>query len=249
RMIDVTDKFNPLEIGMYANSSIESVAQSAYNNVVLIGNYAYVPVDYCGLDVVDISTPVMTNVNWINPWGCTTTNWDGCAGHTNQIVNVGDSLLFISGGDSEILVYDISDKANPVRIGEKIVLNNLEVSWGIDVHNQYIATAMVDNPFGIPYDSDWGGLQLWEWNETLLNNEEMRKGELVIFPNPADNKIFISNLTQGSFVMICDYSGRKIYEGIMEDDYINVFDFQSGLYFCTVYNGNELPQTCKFIIE
>lgn len=234
RMIDVTDKFNPVEIGMYANTSIEATAQSAYNNVVIIGNYAYVPVDYCGLDIIDISSPVMTNVNWINPWNCTTTNWDGRPGHTNQIVNVGDSLLFLTGGDSEILVYDITDKANPVLVGEHVVPLNNEVSWGIDVSDQTVVIAMVDNPFGVPYDSDWGGIQIFEWNAEVLSlPENANENRLVIYPNPTTEQIYIQSESEFFEVIIYNSLG-EISMQTFNSKNVDVSLLEPGVYFISV---------------
>lgn len=247
RMIDVSDKFNPAEIGMYANASIESTAQSAYNNVVLIDNYAYVPVDYCGLDVVDISSPTMTNVNWINPWGCTTTNWDGCEGHTNQLVNVGDSLLFVSGGDSEILVYDISDKANPVLKGEHINILDMEVTWGIDVKQNLIATAMVDNPIGVPYDSDWGGIQLFEWNQSYLNQNTYQQNEISIFPIPSDDVVTLAGLIPQDEIMIHSLSGKLICRNTMSTNQA-AFTLSSGVYLISVFRNGEQILIQKAVI-
>ncbi len=41
RMIDVSDKLNPVEVGKYVNPVMDSVAGIAYNNVVLVDHYAY----------------------------------------------------------------------------------------------------------------------------------------------------------------------------------------------------------------
>lgn len=49
RMIDISDKENPVEIGKYVNMGIEDIAQSAYNNIVIVDHYAYIAVDMCGL--------------------------------------------------------------------------------------------------------------------------------------------------------------------------------------------------------
>lgn len=247
RMIDVTDKFNPVEIGMYANTTIEATAQSAYNNVVIIGDYAYVPVDYCGLDIIDISSPVMTNVNWINPWNCTTTNWDGRPGHTNQIVNVGDSLLFLTGGDSEILVYDITVKANPVLVGGFVVLLNNEVSWGIDIRNQTVVTAMVDNPFGVPYDSDWGGIQIFEWNAEVSNvPENADENHSLIYPNPASTEIFITTESEESEVIIYNSLG-DISLRVFNSKNIDVSILGAGIYFVKVVSDGQASGTVLII--
>lgn len=249
RMLDVTDKFNPVEIGMYANAAIESTAQSAYNNVVLLNDYAYVPVDYCGLIVVDISSPLMQDVAWINPWNCNTINWDGNAGHSNQLVLIGDSLLFMSGGDSEILVFDISLPSDPILFGEYVYPFNMEVAWGLDVRNHQVVAAMVDNPFGVPYDSDWGGIQLFEWNEGYLTILQKDSNGINIFPNPASDKIYLSGMAENDWIIISDVSGKIIAQftpGITE---ISCENLSSGLYFISVVSNDQTKQIFRVLIE
>ena len=109
----MSDPSNMTETGMYMNWDLYDVAAPAYNNVAVIGDYAYVPVDYCGLDVVYLAGDTMSNAFWFNPWECTELNWDGAPGHANEVRVVGDSLLFISGGDSEVLVFDVTGPFHP----------------------------------------------------------------------------------------------------------------------------------------
>tara|TARA_R110001592_G_C13095444_1_gene743753 strand:- start:645 stop:1604 length:960 start_codon:yes stop_codon:yes gene_type:complete len=100
RIIDVSDKYNTVQVAQYINTSITSVAAPAYNNVRVKGNYAFVTVDYCGLDVIDISdVNNIQSVNWYNPWNCVGASWFGSIGHANELILTNnDSVLFMTGG-------------------------------------------------------------------------------------------------------------------------------------------------------
>lgn len=114
RIIDVTDKNNPIEIGKYINNKIDSTGAVYCNHVYQIGNYAYCAMDFCGIETVDVSDPLsITNVDWINPWNCLNQpfpfgTWNGSDGHCNEIAfSAQQNILFFSGGDTEILALSI----------------------------------------------------------------------------------------------------------------------------------------------
>jgi hypothetical protein len=68
RVVDVSDKKRPREIGRYINTRMLG-KQQAYNNVVLEWPTAYVALDYCGLEVLDVRDPTaIRQVGWWNPW-------------------------------------------------------------------------------------------------------------------------------------------------------------------------------------
>jgi hypothetical protein len=70
RVIDVSNKRRPREIGRYINQALPGKPQ-AYNNVILEGSRAYVALDYCGLEILDISDPKnIRQLGWWNPWEC-----------------------------------------------------------------------------------------------------------------------------------------------------------------------------------
>lgn len=56
RTINVFDKSSPFESGRYSNPELNGKPR-AYNNVIVDGSYAYVTVDYCGLEVLNVSEP------------------------------------------------------------------------------------------------------------------------------------------------------------------------------------------------
>lgn len=194
RVIDVSDKLNPVETGRYRNTSIESAAHLAYNAVVLTGNYAYCTVDYCGLDVVNISSPAaMTTHSWYNPWNCDDMNWSGRPGHSNQLVKVrNDSILLASAGDSEILVFGIAPPGSLDTLGKYAVLQDSIACWGIDAWGNKIATGTLDVPIPTPYVSVHGGVQLYAWNLLAGTEPVLYTDGIHPFPNPAQDILYLS---------------------------------------------------------
>lgn len=230
RIVNATDKQNPVEIAKYVNESLDSIAQPAYNNVLLVEDYAYVPVDYCGLDVVYISDTAMMNVNWLDPWGCEGANWNGRPGHTNEIERVGDNLVFVSAGDSELLAYDISDRENPVRIGEYIFEFDSVATWGLTANDQYVILALVNNSvFQQPYYSDVGGIMVLEWN-AILDVENIEEISLNIFPNPASQIVTIESPEQ-HIMSIYNVAGGIVHQELVNGKTnIDVSRWSKGVY-------------------
>jgi hypothetical protein len=235
RVIDVIDKENPVEVGHYINPTLDATAQPAYNNVVLVDNYAYVTVDYCGVDIVDISDPENpVNAGWVNPWNCNTTNWDGRPGHTNELKTwANNSILFVSGGDTEILAYDITDRTNPVELGSYFTLLDSMVAWGIDIKENYAVLSQVDNPFGQPYDSDWGGIRIlhWDGGVTGISPRNLsHNSQVEIYPNPASDFLNVRN--KGNEILtykLVDNTGRLIKSGDAKVQ-IDVGELAQGFY-------------------
>jgi len=240
RIVDATDKQNPIEIAKYVNEPLDLIAQPAYNNVLLVDDYAYIPVDYCGLDVVDISDTAMSTVNWLDPWGCEGANWNGRPGHTNEIERVGEDLIFVSGGDSELLAFDISDRANPVRIGEYIFELDSVVSWGLTANDQYVVLALVNNSiFQQPYYSDVGGIMILEWN-AILGVQEQEQPNFNLYPNPVEDYFTID--IEGDYEMwVTDITGRTITDRKVRDKAsFPTQNWPKGIYAVTVLNEKGL---------
>lgn len=221
RVVDVTNKTNPLEVYKYINNSLNSQAAAAYNDIAIKGNYAFVSVDYCGLEVLDISSIPFTSVQWINPWGCTKSNWSGADLHTNEVLlSNNDSLLFVTAGQSELFVYDVTNSSNITKIGEFVNLNDTLATHGLDVFNNKVILSFIHTPFHIPpftpFFADPGGLKLLDLNISTLtssfididNNEETT----LIFPNPNNgDNINIKSKSLITKIIITDALGKSLY--------------------------------------
>ncbi|HPR29958.1 MAG TPA: T9SS type A sorting domain-containing protein [Chitinophagales bacterium] len=234
RMLDVSDPSNMTETGMYMNWDLYDVAAPAYNNVAVIGDYAYVPVDYCGLDVVYLAGDTMSNAFWFNPWECTELNWDGAPGHANEVRVVGDSLLFISGGDSEVLVFDVTDPSTPVMKGAYAYPGDSIVAWGMDVKDNLVSLALIDNSvLQVPYYSDKGGVMLLNMEVVIpADMQENHDLRIHLYPNPAYDRIHVSGLQTGSaFYSLRAMDGRILATGtIIDNGAISISALPSGWY-------------------
>ena len=167
RSINISDPANPVQIGQYVNPNQPPFTPPAYNNVVVFDGLAYCAVDFCGLELINVSDPAaMVQANWLNPWNCIGLGWFGSDGHTNEVMaTMGDSLLFVSGADSEVLVYDITDPIAPVLKGGHIHPNDSAAAWGVDVFGDRVVANFINN-HGLPlqpYDSKYGGIVLFSW--------------------------------------------------------------------------------------
>ena len=196
RTIDISDPASLSQIGQYLNPDIPAFTPPACNNVVVIGDRAYCTIDFCGLEVVDITDPAaMTQVNWLNPWNCTGLSWFGSDGHTNELMSaLGDSLLFVSGADSEVLVYDITDADAPVLKGGHILPNDSAATWGVDVFGDHVVANFV-NTHGLPlqpYDSKYGGVVLFQWMaDSYTSIDEDGTAHFDLFPDPTDGLVSV----------------------------------------------------------
>ena len=261
RLIDVQDKAHPVEVYQYVNADLNSQAAAAYNDIVLKGRYAFVSVDYCGLEVLDIGSIPFTAVQWYNPWGCNGTNWSGAPLHTNELLPANhDSLLFVTGGQSELLVFDVSDPLNTIKAGEFVRLNDTLATHGLDVLNNRVLLSFIHTPFHIPpftpFFADPGGLKILDFEVLrMLNAAGDVPGEandLKIYPNPsATGAITIASSAEIQSVEVYDVygktvgsvagKGRKLVE-------LNVSAGRSGVYFCRIACG-EGRVVRKFVLQ
>lgn len=240
RMIDIEDRLHPVEIGMFADTDIEAIAQSAYNNIAIRDHYAYVTVDMCGLLVVDISTSEMHTVEWINPWDCDTTNWAGRPGHTNEVrISSGDlfnpDILFLSAADIEVIAYSIQNPVHPIEVGAFGVPGDSAVAWSIDVMDDLISIALVDNQIlGVPYYSDFGGIRMLSFTSEYLNIATLQdRTSLYVFPNPADHILHIRNPGGIEFtdLYLFDIHGRMMIKLQPNQTSIDIGQLPAGMYY------------------
>jgi hypothetical protein len=241
RAIDLSDPSNPEEIGLHMNWDLEDIAQPAYNNAVIRDQYLYTAVDYCGWEVIDITDPEnMVSVAWYNPWDCDSSNWDGRAGHTNQVNLVDDlDLLFFSGGDSEVLVYEISDPLNATLVGSYAALNDDIASWGMNVKEGLIALSLLNNPIGVPYDSSFGGVGILEWGMSLGDDNNFPQKEAVLLaPNPASDRMFITGIDANTPFDIYSVTGTWLSHHNGNASYVDVEAMPNGFYILKTANAS-----------
>lgn len=220
RLIDLSDPNNPKESVKYINTALYAAAQPAYNTAVLAGDYLFAAVDYCGFEGIDISDPAQPkSTAWVNPWNCNNTNWDGSPGHTNQTATAcHDSLLFLSGGDSEVLAYSIADPAQPHRLGQFAVLKDSVATWGVDVNDSLVVLAQIWNPLLTPYVAKKGGIRLLRWSCPQTSATGTRPApdlRLSITPNPVQNQAIVRLALPAAGILtwqLTDMWGRTVQQ-------------------------------------
>lgn len=162
RLLDIRDKARPREVGRHVNPAINPRVQAqAYNNVVVDGRVAYVAVDYCGIEVLDIgNVAAVRQLAWFDPWQCAgnAAKWLTSAGHTSELVLRPDRhRLFVSAGDTQLLVLDVTDPAAPVELARHGGKGDNRVAWGLDVTASHVYLAQIRSPGG-PFSSNWAGV-------------------------------------------------------------------------------------------
>ncbi len=259
RAIDVSDKSAPIEIGHFVNPQQPVNTAVAYNNARIAGDLLYVATDFCGFEVVDISDPAnMQQVAWVNPWNCNGLSWFGSDGHTNELITaMNDSLLFLSGADSEVLVYDITTPSAPQLVGGFIHPNDSSVAWGLDVHNDLVSVNYVNNSLVIfppqPYYADDGGFQLFTWQadpSTDIGHPSGQPRTIVLWPDPASDIIIIgTGDPTPATITILDAFGRVVKRARTERDRttLDVSALVSGTYFVLMESGENLRAVRHFI--
>lgn len=198
RVLSIADPSAPYQIAQYLNPQHPALTNPAYNNVVAKDDRLFVAIDYCGLEVVDITDPAAPQqVEWLNPWSCFGLNWFGSDGHANEVVLArNDSLLLMSAGDSEVLVYDVTDSDAPELRGGHIVPNDTAAAWGVDGFGDLIVAGYINNhglPFQ-PFDSKFGGALLFNMQVDLITkvpHGALPDGAVVIWPQPAGDVLHV----------------------------------------------------------
>ena len=219
RRVDVSDKLFPKETARYLNPALDAVAQPAYNSANLVGDYLFAAVDYCGLDVVDISTPAQPqNAAWINPWNCTNSSWNGSPGHSNQVATARhDSLLFLSGADTELLAYSISTPGQPRPIGQWGALQDSVATWGLDANDSLVVLTQLWSPLDIPFVAQHGGLKLLRYRHASTSTSIEPTPDapgIGLAPNPVRDLLHIHFPDSGAYAWtLIDALGRVVMSG------------------------------------
>ena len=173
RIIDLTDKSKPVERSKYINQKMIGRPQ-AYNGIALDYPFAYISLDYGGLEVLNIANPeLIRQVAWLNPWraGTRQNNWFNSPGHTNQIAYHSQSKrLFVSAGAAQLLIIDVNRPESPLleqtlgrkqdKLGAWSVA--LEASQPSMLYLGYIKAVL-------PFRGGWNGLQAYRINGESFN--------------------------------------------------------------------------------
>jgi hypothetical protein len=71
---------------------------------------------------------------------------------------------------------------------------------------------------------------------SVSENPEKKKEKIQISPNPVGSAFFIEGV-ENEFISICDLSGKQMKQVCVSNNWIDVSDLQSGLYFIRTKQG------------
>lgn len=259
RTVDVTDKQHPVEVYQYINPALNASAGAAYNDIAIKGNYAFVSVDYCGLEVIDIGSIPFASVQWYNPWGCNFTNWSGAAIHTNEVMLANnDSLLFVSGGQSELLVFDVTNPEAMVEAGAFVNLYDTLATNGLDVFNNRVSLSFIHTPFHIPpftpFFADPGGLKILDYQIGLLSSDakEPPTAWVRIAPNPVADRLLVETDASLEAYVLLDLFGKELMKkhlgnAVSRFEITGLGKLPEGLYFLKIKTADNQYLVRKII--
>lgn len=235
RIINTADKLNPKETGRYSNPLLNGKPR-AYNNVVIDDTLAYIAVDYCGVEVLNIAdTSNITLAGWWNPYNCPNNNWFSSPVHSNEMrYDKNCSRLFLSTGKSDMVVLDVTDPTQPDSCNFYGGVSNNTGTWGIDMYKNKIFLSYVCAI--IPFSSNWTGVKILTYDPCLIGTDEKPGFRPGIFPNPSGGNFVIDRAGSAqTFIVVTDLAGRRISFERIDDGAdrlkIRLHDPAPGIYF------------------
>lgn len=118
---------------------------------------------------------------------------------------------------------------------------------GSDISQSFVTSS--NTAYLVYVTDDYGRSEGWElMYETVLVNREMLKMEDVsVFPNPANEKLYISGLTENSKISIIDLSGKAIiFESQLSNSFVDISKLSPGVYFIKI-DSDGMIETRKFV--
>jgi hypothetical protein len=214
RIIDVTNKTTPVEVGHYSNPAVYNKAR-AYNNIILNDTVAFIAVDYCGMELLNIADPAhITPVSWWNPWNCDSPSntWWNSPGYANEIrYDSTCKIVFLSTGRGEVHTVNVSDIMHPDSCQKYTTTSTAEGTWGLGLYQGEIYACYIKTV--IPFYSSWSGIKMLSWDDNCSTSlTSLQKPTFNIYPNPTDGEMNINTAGCRSIsIIIYDMLGQKKY--------------------------------------
>ena len=246
RIIDVSDKMNPVEVGRYSNPALNGLPR-AYNNIILENNLAHIAIDYCGLEILDVSDPSQINqVGWWNPWDCQSNplNWFSSPGHTNEMAyNPDCQTIFLSTGKSDLYAVDISDPTQPDSCFSYGGVSNNIGTWGVSAFDNNIFLSYICAI--VPFVSNWTGVKILSYENNCVNDIlEEKKNAIKIYPNPVNDFLQLDFLYGKNYLLTgYDNLGRAVLSEKINHEFNHRIDFSNlkkGVYFLEIKYDQEI---------
>ena len=239
RILNIHDKQTPIETGRYSLPFLNTHPR-AYNNIVVDDSLAYITIDYCGLEILNVSdTSSINQVGWWNPWDCgtSTNNWFNSRGHSNELKLIKDcKLVFMSTGKSQINVVNVSNPSLPDSCTMYGSISDQTGTWGLDVYHDKIFACYIFVPLGIPFYSNCAGIKMISWDNPCENYvyEAEQKNHINIYPIPSNELLNIefTKISSGK-ISISNNLGEIILQSSYHDNnvQINIDELPTGIYY------------------
>lgn len=71
----------------------------------------------------------------------------------------------------------------------------------------------------------------------ILKNEPFKKAQITVHPNPANDRITVTGVPEGTLIVIYNVSGQKIMDAIADDSSLDISSLAEGMYFLNTPNG------------
>jgi len=252
RIINCTNKSTPVETGRFVNPKLYQPINlpRAYNNIVVDDTLAFVAVDYCGLEVLNIKdTSDIKLTGWWNPYNCPNNNWFTSPVHANEIVyNKQCKYAFLSTGKSDMMVINLANPASPDSCNfYGGVVNNIG-TWGVGTYQNQLYLSYICAL--IPFSSNWTGVKILTYNQCASGINDKSAPEFSVAPNPFRNTltIYAEMELENSIITFSDMTGKTVLRTIYSypGQEINTSLLYPGFYHLNFQN-EKLVQNIKVI--
>ena len=263
-IVDCRDPERPDEIGQYANPITFEPSNwpRAYNNVVVDDSLAYVAVDYCGIEVLNIGDPENIKlVDHFNPRDCPLGVWWDAPIHSNELIlNKACQQLFVTSGKSELIIMDVSDPENISQCGGYGSLEDTTATWGIDMRRDSIYLSYIIIPIYIPlihpFDAKWPGIKMLKWTDPCpvvsTENIPTPETEIRVIPNPNSGSFYLEmpDIAMSGYVQIFRTDGLLVHEQLVDPSnrYEMNTTLTAGLYIAVV-QSEKTRTAATFIVH
>jgi WD40 repeat protein len=154
-----------------------------------------------------------------------------------------------------VMVYDVTNPNTPIFVDINIPRDTADGS-GDQAPEGLVFISKADSPTNKMYliasCEASNTLSVWEVNDTLVGLAENKKkiSNLNVFPNPANDRVFVTADEQIEMIEIYDLSGRavQILEEPNQIQIINVTSLSPNMYLLRIHTANGI-ETRKLQIQ
>jgi len=178
------------------------------------------------------------DTSWIQPGDAPCLSMHGT---NDNVVPFGSAVINVLG----IPLFEVDGSASVAARQQNIGLDNQFVTWNNAPHTPFISTAAyMDSVFMFmtPFLADQLGCDV----PTNVNSITSRT-ELSVFPNPANNWVFIQSEMDIKSVELFNIQGKSML--ISNFTNINVSNFPSGIYILKIQSTNSEVITKRLVIS